>query len=85
MNSYRTQILDIADKLDELGKIENPTNRDVAKVIELQQQHCDFLEELEDAEFVFDNGVLISVNGENIKFESVEDFASFAAGVMHNG
>ena len=83
MTSYRTRINKIADQLDELGEIKSPTNRDLAQAIELQQQHCDILEELEDAEFEFDASVLIKINGEHIKFENADDFAEFAAGVMN--
>ncbi|MBT7075982.1 MAG: hypothetical protein HN922_13865 [Anaerolineae bacterium] len=83
MTSYRTRINKIADQLDKLGEIENPTNRDVAQAIELQQQHCDILEELEDADFKFENGVLIKVGDESIKFENVNDFLDFAVGVMN--
>ena len=85
MTSYRTRIQKIASDLVKVSGIENPTDRDVALALDLLQQQHDVLEEMEDADFEFEKGVLIKVNGKAIKFESADDFASFAAGVMHNG
>ena len=78
---FRTRIQQNAKRLNGL----EPTNRDVAIALEVLQAQCDILEEMEDADFAFEKGVLIEVNGKRVQFDSVEEFTTFAAGIMHNG
>lgn len=80
-------VKDVSRKADELAdRIERDglTDRSFSEAINLMQNMADELEELEESFNAVSDQVVIEVDGKRIRFESVDQFADFAAKVMHN-
>ena len=77
--------MDILKEAERIARDGIHNERDLAIGIEIMQEHHDRLEELEESDFshLFDDGVQVSVEGSNVRFGSIDEFADFAVGVMY--